>query len=62
MSDQSVTWKGYWPEWVPDRICEQVEQFYTWHNGVDGYRRAQEQNQTPDMGEVVLLPVSCGGM
>jgi hypothetical protein len=44
-----------WPEWVPAKVREQIEEFYVYHGGPAGWLRAAERNGAPEFGSVVTL-------
>ena len=32
------TWEGYaWPEWVPEKLREQIRSFWNWHGGLPAW-------------------------
>lgn len=44
-----------WPEWVPSKVRQQIEEFYVYHGGPDGWQRSARQNAAPEFGSVVTL-------
>lgn len=42
-----------WPTWVPTRIREELESFWSYHGNYEGWRKSSETNHAPAFGKMV---------
>jgi len=52
---RSMSGPWEWPEWVPVKVRTQIESFYVYHGGAEGWRRRAQENGAPEFGAVVTL-------
>lgn len=53
---RSTAWGFQWPEWVPQEVRGQIEDFWRYHNYDQGWLASAAENQAPEMGSIVSLP------